>query len=177
MQKMLVAHRAGDFPGGIQARQELHDLLALIYKELAPHRHHVDVEDFFALSIVACLRPVVAQMRNFLMASLLASFSVLLAVRTYAFEPKQFVSVLIWSALILAVVVTLWVLVQMDRSPALSAISGTPPGKVTFDRNFFLNISMYGLIPLLGVVAAQFPQLGQFGGAWFNPLLRVVGPR
>jgi xanthine/uracil permease len=77
--------------------------------------------------------------------------------------------------LVVASVVTLGVFVEMDRSPTLSAIGGTEAGKVRFDRHFVLNILTYGLVLVLGLVVSQFPQIGRFVGAWFNPLLRIVG--
>jgi len=175
LQRIFDADQRGDLGAEIGARETLDESFSDAYDRLAKHRDHPKVQDFFAVRIVAYVRPAVAHMRNCLMAALISGFFTLLAVRNYAFEPKKFVSVGIWATMIGAVVVTLWVFVQMDRNPTLSAIGGTDPGKVSFDRNFFLNVSTYGLIPLLGLIVSQFPQIGRFVGAWFNPLLRVLG--
>ena len=49
----------------------------------------------------------------------------------------------------------------MDRNPTLSRIGGTTPGQVTFDRAFLTKLLTYAGIPILGLVATQFPASGK----------------
>lgn len=175
LETLFRADQAGDLATETRARTELERLFAAATEKLAQYNALPEVEEFFAVRIVAFLRPVVAHMRNCLTAALLASLALLFAVRCYAFEPQWFVSVGIWVALGIGVVVTLWVFVQMDRNASLSAIGGTDPGKVSFDRHFLVNVLTYGVIPLAGIAVTQFPQVGRFVTGWLNPVLRVAG--
>ena len=101
--------------------------------------------------------------------------TLLLAVSSYAFEPKQFVSFVIWASLAVGALLTLWIFLQMDRNPTLSRIGGTTAGQVTWDKTLIANVLLYGAIPVLGVIATQFPQVGRVLGHLVDPLLRVTG--
>lgn len=172
---LFLADQAGDLGEGTRARGELGRLFDDASRELARESGRSEVEEFLAVRTVAFLRPVIAHMRNCLSAALLTTLLLLFAVRSYAFEPEWFISVGIWAAITIGVAITLWVFVQMDRNASLSAIGGTPQGKVTFDRHFFTNVMTYGAIPLAGIAVTQFPQIGRFVSGWLNPVLQVAG--
>ena len=174
LEKVFEQERRGSLTKEIRFRREINKVFSETCREIAKEKT-AEIDEFFALRLVAYLRPVLGHMRNALLASMTSGLLTLAAVRTYAFEPQQLLSFGIWGALLVAVAVTLWVFVEMDRNPTLSAIGNTDAGEVTFDRHFFLNISTYGLIPVLGVLVSQFPQVGQLFAQWFNPLLRVAG--
>jgi hypothetical protein len=134
-----------------------------------------EIETFLAERVAAYLRYHFAHLRYALLSATYCGLALLVAVSTYAFQPKRFLSLGIWMALLAGSLMTLRVFVHMDRNGALSAISGTDAGKVTFDRTFYSNLLTYGGIPLLGVVVTQFPSVGRLFGDWLNPLLRVIG--
>ncbi|HEX5720556.1 MAG TPA: hypothetical protein VF179_30655 [Thermoanaerobaculia bacterium] len=134
-----------------------------------------EIETYLAVRVVAYLRYIFAHLRYALVSATICGLTLLVAVSSYAFQPKRFLSFAIWMALLLASVMTMRAFVQMDRNGALSAISGTDAGKVSLDRTFFSNIFTYGGIPVLGVVLTQFPAVGHVFGGWLGPLLRVVG--
>lgn len=159
----------------IDARNKLSELFTRIGDKVVCKMDDPSVADFFAVRLVAYVRHVFAHMRDCLLAAMICGVLLLLAVRTYAFQPKQFVSVGVLGWLLVVVFITLWTFVQMDRNASLCAISGTPAGQVTFDRYFFLNILIYGAIPLLSVAVTQFPSVGKHFVGWLNPLLRIVG--
>lgn len=134
-----------------------------------------EIETYLAIRVVAYLRYVFAHLRYALVSATICGLTLLVAVSSYAFQPKRFLSFGIWMALLLASVMTLRAFMQMDRNGALSAISGTAAGKVSLDRTFFSNLLTYGGIPVIGVVLTQFPAVGHVFGGWLGPLLRVVG--
>jgi hypothetical protein len=63
----------------------------------------------------------------------------------------------------------------MDRNATLSRIGDTTPGKVTFDRTFFAKLFTYVGIPVLGLIATQFPAVGELLGRLAGQVLRVAG--
>lgn len=134
-----------------------------------------EIETYLAIRVASYLRYVFAHLRYALVSATICGLTLLVAVSSYAFQPKRFLSFGIWMALLLASVLTLRAFVQMDRNGALSAISGTDAGKVSLDRTFFSNLFTYGGIPVLGVVLTQFPTVGHVFGGWLGPLLRVIG--
>lgn len=159
----------------IEHRNRLEAIFAKACHDLSRQVHDPAVRELLALRVAAYLRYVFAHMRSCLLAAMVPGFLVLVAVTSYAFEPKQFVSLAIWTGLGLAVALILRAFVQMDRSATLSRIGGTTPGQVTFDRAFLSNLLTYAGIPLLGMVATQFPEVGELLGRMADQLLRVAG--
>lgn len=45
----------------------------------------------------------------------------------------------------------------MNRNPILSYLNGTKPGQISWDREFVGRILVYGLVPILALLGAQFP--------------------
>jgi hypothetical protein len=159
----------------IEHRNRLEAIFAKACLELRSQAKEPQVREFLALRVAAYLRYVFAHMRSCLLAAMIPGLLVLIAVTSYAFEPKQFVSLAIWTALGVAVALTLWAFLQMDRNTTLSRIGGTTPGQVTFDGAFLTNLFTYVGIPLLGIVATQFPKIGELLGRVADQLLRVAG--
>jgi hypothetical protein len=59
--------------------------------------------------------------------------------------------------------------VRMDRNTLMSHITGTSPNEVTLDSSFWIRIFAWGVVPLLSVAAAQYPEIANF-------LFNVVSP-
>ena len=159
----------------IENRNQLARILSQACVDLRPKIDDPEVKKFLALRVAAYLRFVFAHLRSCLIAALTSGLLVLIAVTTYAFEPKHFVLLGGWLALAAAVVLTLWIFLQMDRNPTLSRIGGTTPGKVTFDTAFVTKLVTYAGIPVLGLVATQFPDVGRLLGRVASQFLRIVG--
>jgi hypothetical protein len=175
LEEVFAAHQKRSFAEEARARKALSQALAEGGEQL---RHHVQdpaVAAFFAVRLAAYLRNAFAHMRYCLIGTMTAAGLLLMAIRTYAFEPKQHIFMCVWALLLGAVVLIFYVFFEMDRNGTLSAINGTNAGEISFDRTFFGNLLTYGVIPLLGLAATQFPQIGRYFVGWLNPLLRVVG--
>jgi hypothetical protein len=48
--------------------------------------------------------------------------------------------------------------VQVGRDRILSLISGTTPGRIDWNREFITRILIYGLVPVLTLLGARFPE-------------------
>ncbi len=64
--------------------------------------------------------------------------------------------------------------IQLDRNTLLSLVSGTSPGKVTFDASFVLHLATWVGVPLLGLAAAQYPEVANALGAVLEPFRRAL---
>ncbi|HEY2295385.1 MAG TPA: hypothetical protein VGM86_32180, partial [Thermoanaerobaculia bacterium] len=175
LQGMFEGERSEGSVQEIENRNKLARILAQACLDLRPEIDDPEVKKFLALRVAAYLRFVFAHLRSCLIAALTSGLLALIAVTLYAFEPKHFVSLGGWLGLALAVVLTLWIFLQMDRNPTLSRIGGTTPGQVTFDTAFVTKLVTYAGIPVLGLVATQFPEVGQMLGRVASQFLRVVG--
>ena len=175
LQRMFDGERSEGSVEEIENRLKLERILARACVDLRPAAGDPEVQKFLALRVAAYLRFVFAHLRSSLIAALTSGLLALIAVTTYAFEPKHFVSLGGWLALAVAVTLTLWTFLQMDRNPTLSRIGGTTAGKVTFDSALITKLVTYAGIPVLGLIATQFPEVGQLLGRVAGQFLRIVG--
>jgi hypothetical protein len=175
LKAMFESERDGGSVREIENRNALARVFAQACLDLRAQVDQPDVRQFLALRVTAYLRYVFAHMRNCLIGALASWLLALVGVTAYAFEPKHFVSLAGWLALALAVAVIVWIFLQMDRNPTLSRIGGTTPGQVTFDRVFLTKLLTYIGIPLLGLIATQFPQVGRMLGQVVGQVLRIGG--
>ena len=175
LQGMFDGERSEGSVQEIENRNKLERILSQACVDLRPEIDDPEVKKFLALRVAAYLRFVFAHLRSCLIAALTSGLLALIAVTLYAFEPKHLVSLGGWLALALAVVLTLWIFLQMDRNPTLSRIGGTTPGQVNFDMAFVTKLITYAGIPVLGLVATQFPEVGRLLGRVVSQFLRVVG--
>ena len=90
------------------------------------------------------------------------------------FQPAHRLLSVSWVAILALVGLTVMVFVQMDRDEVLSWINKTPPGQVVFNREFASRLATYGLVPLVGMAAAQFPDIGHFLFFWVQPFMNAL---
>jgi hypothetical protein len=132
----------------------------------------VIAEEFIALRIVAFLRYVGVQLRNVL-SFVVAGFVLAVAsIRSYPFLAHRTIG---WSLTLIFVAIGIPVVIafaQMDKDAVLSRLSDTDPGKL--DRAFYIRLLAYGGVPLLTVLASQFPALGRFLFSWIQPAVEAL---
>lgn len=183
---VIQADQDRNLAAEIRARQELQKWFMKSAHALEQARPQVpaapkevaeEIDKFLALRVVGWIRYVFGHLRFSLISAMTCGLFVLVGVSAYAFQPKRYLSLGIWVFLLAASVLTLRIFTRMDRNTVLSAIGGSDPGKVSFDRTFFSNLFTYAGIPVLGVVLTQFPAVGGLLGDWLQPLLRLITAR
>ena len=132
----------------------------------------VVAEEFVALRFVAYMRYVGVQLRN-LLSFVGAGFMLcVVSVRSYPFLAHRTIGwalTLIFLALGVPVVIAF---AQMDKDAILSRLSDTQPGKL--DSAFYARLISYGALPLLTVLASQFPSIGRFLFSWVQPAIEAL---
>ncbi|HEV3075771.1 MAG TPA: hypothetical protein VHB47_15220 [Thermoanaerobaculia bacterium] len=156
-------------------RDELNARCDQACRSLALQRAVQGVEQFYAVLLTAYLRHVFNQLRYSVMGAMGCDLALIVGVSTFAFQPKNFLILALWSTLVAASVATLVVFVQMERDATLSAIGGSEAGKVTYDWAFVSKLLIYTVVPVLGLVASQFPSMGRLFSSLLDPLARVLG--
>jgi hypothetical protein len=129
-------------------------------------------EEFVALRFVGLIHYQSAQLKN-LVALLGIGFVVaVLAVGSYPFLAAR---QCVWSLAAVFVVFGAAVIIsfaQMARDAVLSRLNGTVAGHL--DWSFYLRALSYGGLPLLTLLASQFPSFGRSLSTWLEPALNAL---
>jgi hypothetical protein len=132
------------------------------------------LEEYVACEVVLYIEQYLLNLRRlcfFLFASLLI---LVMVGAQYPYQPHSVVSLAAVLLLAFTVMSVFFVMIRMSRNAALSRISRTEPGKVTWDTTFILNLVTFGIVPLLALASSEFPQVRAFLFSWAEPLVRAV---
>jgi hypothetical protein len=130
-----------------------------------------NAEQLMAARIAGLAMLIISVLRALITAVSISVLLMLLAVSSYPFQNKELLLTFNWSVILTVVSGTLWVFIQMDRDEVLSYLAGSDPGKLNLNRDFLLRILTYGAVPLLTMLAMQFPGAGMQMSAWIQRLL------
>lgn len=174
----------GRFYREVSGRMKLNKLFGRTDKVLATERRGWRVtEPYAAARLITYLRHVFVQMRYATIGALSTGLAAIIAVATYAFEPKKLLLLIIWAILIGASGAIIMAFVQMERDAVLSAIGGTAANKIGGTAAskigdywpFVSKVLTYVVLPTLALIASQFPFIGSLIGSFLDPLARVLG--
>jgi hypothetical protein len=147
------------------------------YTDLVPNSLHLWLrlaEDLLAVQVVSYINRLFPHLRNALLFCTFGFIAALLTFSTYPFQPQRFLMMSVWLFILGTLPITLYVLVQMNRDDVLSRLGKSEPGRVTFDRRFMSQIVLYGVLPLLSLVATQFPGVRGVAFSWLESLLKTL---
>jgi hypothetical protein len=148
--------RRKDLPQGLASTQEVDRKILL-------------AAEFVALRFVAVIRYVSLQMRNLLATISFGFVLALLAVKSYPFQPHQQIN--LWIVIVFVVLgcTLITVFTDMGRNPVLRRLSAPHTGK--FSVGLLWPLAKFGALPLLTVLASQFPAFSNFLFSWLGPFL------
>jgi hypothetical protein len=129
-------------------------------------------EEFLAVRCLAFMRYASLQLRNLLGFLSTAFILSVISLHAYPFQAPHNIG---WTMTAVFVVLgsgVVLVFVQMDKDAILSRLSRTNPGEL--DRQFILRLISFGALPLLTVLASQFPSIGRFLFSWVQPGLEAL---
>ena len=127
-------------------------------------------EEFLASLMVFVIRDVLARLGHNLVFVIGGMILVFCSHSLFPFQQRTQLRMVGWIYVASAFSAILTVLVQMKRNEIIGRLSSSTPGvKSTWDGEFVLKLAVFGLLPLLTLFAAQFPDLG-------GTLLRLVEP-
>lgn len=146
-----IFDRAGIPPNA--SAQEIFEKITAYEKTLGSQGVH----ELIAASAARLIREVFAHLRNHLGYLLLGFLLLIFAVSSYPFQPQRLLMFIAVTMTMPMSAMLIIVFVQMDRDEILSRMSGSTPGKVTWDLNFFTRIVLYGVIPLASLFSTDVP--------------------
>ena len=131
-------------------------------------------EEFIALRLSSYTHYVFLHMKSLLTFVFLGFLLVIGAINSYPFEPKQPVMALLWVVAIASVVLVAWSFLGMNRDRILSYIGKTAPGEVTLSFEFLSSMAIYVVVPILTLLATQFPGIGEVVFSVFSPTMKSL---
>jgi hypothetical protein len=129
---------------------------------------------FIAARVVDFLRQVFPQLLNLAGFSMVGALAMTLAVSRYPFPGRDTLLWFSWLVLLSVIVTLLSIFIQMNRDRVLSMLTGSNPGRLNWNSSFVLQLLVFGVVPVLTLLGAQFPHAlsgmfswigGIFGGA------------
>jgi hypothetical protein len=112
---------------------------------------------FIAARVVDFLRQVFPQMRVLSGTAMAGVLAMMLAASAYPFVQRDSLLWLSWIVLLTVVAIGVIIFVQISRSRVISMLYGTAPGRFSWDGAFTVRLLMFGIIPILTLLGAQFP--------------------
>jgi hypothetical protein len=120
------------------------------------------------------IREVFAHIRNQLTFLLAVLFCLLWCIQSYPFQPHRLIvtmclGLLLWTSIALVIAV-----VRFNRNEVLSRIADTTPNQFTFDRSLWLPLITYVFLPLITLLAIEFPLIGRSLFGWMGDLHQLL---
>ena len=141
-----------------------------IRSQLAPQTRFA--EDFVCLFYLNFISSVFMRMRTLVMTVAGIFVLTLLSITSYPFEPKaSFHSIVIFLFFLILAIIA-FAFAQMHRDPTLSRITNTTPGELGID--FWIRIISFTAVPLLSLLASQFPSISGSLFSWLQPALQAL---
>jgi hypothetical protein len=139
----------------------------------ALHRSKVvAVEEFVALLYTTFILIVIVRMRSLVVAIGGMYIFVMLSLSIYPFQPQVGIRLSLIALLVFIVSAVGMVYAQMHRDATLSYITDTRPGELGGD--FWVRISAFMVLPILSLIASQYPEIGGVLNSWIEPALGAL---
>jgi hypothetical protein len=130
-------------------------------------------ETFLALHYSPFLLYGVRQIQNLLWFPSIGFVLLMLAMTSYSFQAPHLIGRLLMVLFVAISLILGSCMVELERDPILSRIAGTKPGQLS--GTFYLKLARYGALPVLGLLAWQFPWISNFLFSWIEPALEAMG--
>jgi hypothetical protein len=129
-------------------------------------------EEFVCLIYIGYLQNLLARMRTMVLSILGVFAAVAFSLAFYPYIPRPAIVVSLLSILLVLGSVVASVYAGLARDETLSHITNTEPGALGLD--FWLRLASFIGVPVMGLLAAQFPGITDFVASWIEPSLNAV---
>jgi len=131
-------------------------------------------EQLVALQMAFVLRDIVARTITCLFAAMMCLTLLTASHLFYSFNGRASMLTVDLLAVASTALSAVWILVDMERDHVLSRLRSTTPGLVDINWDFIKRIAVYGVLPLLVVIASLFPEVGGTLFGWLEPLRKLT---
>lgn len=148
--------------------QDLRAIFNVSDRQLVPARK------FVATQVTTLIRQTFAQIQNLLIFLTLMLLLFISAVYSYPFQPQRYLSLCIMGLVFWMVGTTVITFIRLNRNEVLSNLSNTTANQFTPDRALVRQLLVFGIVPLLSLLAFQFPEIGNALFFWVDGLQRAL---
>ena len=134
-----------------------------------------EAQDVVALSQAFVIRSLLSRVLSGMTVASVSLALLLSAHLLYSFPGRATLLAVDWVALGITSLLAVRALLQMERNVVLSRLWDSTPGRLTFNKAFIQRIILYGALPLLTVISALFPELGDTLFGWLAPVRQLTG--
>jgi hypothetical protein len=138
------------------------------------HAWFAQCEQLVALQMAFVLRDIVARTITCLFAAMMCLTLLTVSHLFYSFNGRASLLTIDLLAVAGTALTVVWILVDMERDHVLSTLRSTTPGRVDINWDFTRRIALYGVLPLLVVIASVFPEIGGTLFGWLEPLRKLA---
>jgi hypothetical protein len=129
-------------------------------------------EEIIAIQYRDYIQYIVHQQQNLLVFIITGFLLSMVALHCYPFQSLRLLHTFVSVMFLMFSAGFVTVLAQADRDPILSRITKSTPDKLS--GGFFLRAAGYLGVPLITVLASQFPSLDRFLFSWIQPALQAM---
>jgi hypothetical protein len=129
-------------------------------------------EEFVCLSYVGYLQNLLGRMRTMALSILGLFAAIAFSLAFYPYTPRPAIVLCLLALLLIVGSVVGLVYAGLARDETVSHITNTEPGALGWD--FWTRIAGFIGVPLIGLVAAQFPGITDFLVSWIQPGLNAA---
>jgi hypothetical protein len=130
------------------------------------------LEEWVALIYVHYIRLILVQIRTRLATAAMLYILLVWSVTSYPFINRHALTIGLSGLLAILAAIVIWTYASINRDPILSRTINEKPGRLDLDF-LWKTASMVG-IPVLGLLASQFPEVSSFLFSWIEPGLNTV---
>jgi hypothetical protein len=129
-------------------------------------------DTFLALHYSTFVLYAIGQIRNLALFLSIGFVLLVFSMSSYSFQAPQFIGRFLLALFALIAWVVWACLSGMERDPIVSRINGSDPGKLNAD--FYKKLIPVGALPVIGILASQFPAISNFLLSAVEPALESL---
>jgi hypothetical protein len=129
-------------------------------------------QSFVALHYSAFALYGVRQIQNLLWFLSLGFVLLTISMTSYSYQSPRLIGRFLFVLFAVLSYVSWRSMAEMERNTILSRIAGSTEGKL--NKGFYLKLISYGALPVLGILASQFPAISKFLFSWVQPALEAL---
>ena len=129
-------------------------------------------EEFAAIMYVNFLASVLLRIRTLVICAAGLYVLIVISVSVYPFEPRSALQTLMVLLLVVMGLVVGYVYAEMHREAILSRLTSTKIGELGLD--FWFKFASAAAIPILSLLAGQFPEINRILFSWLEPALQAM---
>jgi hypothetical protein len=134
----------------------------------------LQLEQFVVTPAAFIMRSMMVRLWDNVFFAIGALLLMLFSQSMYPFQIKHRLAGFVWAEIAAAMVLVFYVFVSLEQDDVVSHIQSTKAGRISWDSGFISKVVVYGVVPLLGLLASQFPDVASAIFSWIGPVQRAL---